>query len=69
MKKTRDNWVLITASALFLIYFANVLVGAFGGKAFLPDVTEMLTLFASCIFFVMFILHREKAATATNAQN
>ncbi|WP_420584848.1 hypothetical protein [Ruegeria sp.] len=50
----------LTASIIvFVIYFANVAMGAFAGSAFLGDVGEMLVLFAASILFVVAILKRE----------
>ena len=50
---------LATSIAVFVIYFANVALGAFGGSAFLGDVGEMLVLFAASILFVVAILQKE----------
>ena len=44
---------------VFVIYFANVAMGAFAGSAFLGDVGEMLVLFAASILFVVAILQKE----------
>lgn len=50
----------LTASIIvFAIYFTNVALGAFAGRAFLGDVGEMLVLFASTILFVIAILKIE----------
>ena len=50
----------LTASIIvFVIYFANVAMGAFAGSAFLGDVGEMLVLFAASILFVVAILKKE----------
>ncbi len=46
---------------VFCIYFTNVALGAFAGRAFLGDVGEMLVLFAASILFVVAILKREAA--------
>ena len=51
----------------FLIYFGNVALGAAGLGAPLDDLAEMLTLFASSIFFVIGILMREAAAKQTES--
>ena len=52
--------MFLTASiVVFVIYFANVAMGAFAGSAFLGDVGEMLVLFAASILFVVAILKRE----------
>ncbi len=52
--------MFLTASIIvFVIYFANVAMGAFAGGAFLGDVGEMLVLFAASILFVVAILKKE----------
>ena len=52
--------MFLAASILvFVIYFANVTLGAFAGNVFLGDVGEMLVLFAACILFVVAILKKE----------
>lgn len=52
--------MFLTASIIvFVIYFTNVALGAFAGRAFLGDVGEMLVLFASTILFVIAILKIE----------
>ncbi len=52
--------MLLAASiAVFVVYFANVALGAFAGSAFLGDVGEMLVLFAASILFVVAILKEE----------
>lgn len=50
---------LAASIAVFVIYFANVALGAFGGHIFLGDVGEMLVLFAAAILFVVAILQKE----------
>ena len=50
---------LIASLIVFIIYFVNVALGAFGGQAFLGDVGEMLVLFAASILFVVAILRKE----------
>ena len=51
---------LLAAGLLFVIYFANVILGAFAGASFMGDVNEMLVLFASSICFTIAILRAEK---------
>lgn len=52
--------MFLAASALiFVVYFANVALGAFADKAFAGDVGEMLILFAASILFVVAILKKE----------
>ncbi|EEX09756.1 conserved hypothetical protein [Ruegeria lacuscaerulensis ITI-1157] len=54
--------MFLAASAIvFVVYFANVALGAFAGRAFLGDVGEMLVLFAASILFVVAILKKEAA--------
>ncbi|UWR07860.1 hypothetical protein [Ruegeria sp. B32] len=54
--------MFLAASAIvFVVYFANVALGAFEGRAFLGDVGEMLVLFAASILFVVAILKKEAA--------
>ncbi len=50
---------LWAAAAVFIVFFANVALGAFGGGAFLGDVGEMLVLFAASILFGVAILKHE----------
>lgn len=54
-----DRLALPAALLLFLLFFANVAVGAAGMQVFLGDVAEMLVLFASCTLFVIGVLIRE----------
>ena len=46
---------------VFLIYFANVALGALWDQTYLNDVGEMLVLFAASILFVVAILKKEAA--------
>lgn len=57
------NGGMALAGALicFLVYFANVAIGASGSVPFLGDVPEALTLFAACCLFVAGVLGREAA--------
>ncbi len=50
---------LLASLIVFLLFAANVAIGASTGAAFLGDVGEMLVLFASAILFVVAILKRE----------
>lgn len=50
---------LWSAAAVFVLFFANVALGAFGSGGFLGDVGEMLVLFTASILFVAGILKRE----------
>ncbi|MEL6234695.1 MAG: hypothetical protein AAFR46_09820 [Pseudomonadota bacterium] len=56
---------LIAAAALFVVFLANILIGASGGTAFLNDVGEMLVLFGATLCFVVLILQQEATASAT----
>ena len=57
------------AVVLFGLYFLNVSLGAFGTAAFLGDVSEMLLLAISALFFVVAILKREAAAKGPTNQS
>ena len=57
---------LIASAFVFVLYFANVSLGAFMGSAVLGDVGEMLMLFVATILFVVAILKKE---TERNAQS
>ena len=50
---------LAASAVVFVVYFANVALGAFAGRAFLGAVGEMLVLFAASILFVVAILKKE----------
>lgn len=53
---------LLLSLAIFSVFFANVVMGAFFRNAFLGDVGEMLVLFAAVIVFVVAILRKEVAS-------
>lgn len=55
---------LIVAAVVFAVFVTNIVMGASGGKVFLSDVGEMLTLFLACAFFVIAVLQREYASAA-----
>jgi hypothetical protein len=59
---------LYAAIVVFIVYFANVALGAFAGSAFLGDVGEMLVLFAASILFVVAILKREADRNKRNGR-
>lgn len=59
---------ILVAGALFLVFFANVLVGAVTGSPILGDVPEMLILFVASVFFVVAILRRETEAQSADNQ-
>jgi hypothetical protein len=50
---------LWAAVVVFVAFFANVAMGAFGSGGVLGDVGEMLVLFTASILFVAGILKRE----------
>ena len=50
---------LLASLGVFLIYFANVALGAYTRSPFLGDVGEMLVLFVATILFVVAILKKE----------
>ena len=57
---------LAASIVVFVIYFANVALGAFSNAAFLGDVGEMLVLFAASILFVVAILKKEAERDTEN---
>jgi hypothetical protein len=50
---------LAASIVVFVVYFANVALGALAGSAVLSDVGEMLVLFAASVLFVVAILQKE----------
>ncbi|MFY0624290.1 MAG: hypothetical protein JXQ89_21640 [Pelagimonas sp.] len=50
---------LWAATAVFVAFFVNVTMGAFGNGGVLGDVGEMIVLFTASILFVAGILKRE----------
>ncbi|MEL6317421.1 MAG: hypothetical protein AAFR16_07250 [Pseudomonadota bacterium] len=54
--------VLLGALVCFVIFFANVSMGAAGQGVLLGDVAEMLLLFVSALLFVVGVLCREAEA-------
>ena len=56
---------LVLSGILFIAFFSNVAMGAFGQKPLLNDIQEMLTLLASSILFAVAVLRFE----AKDAQN
>ena len=59
---------LAVSTVLFVLFAANVVVGARTGDPYLSDVSEMLLLFAASIEFVIAIMQREAAAKKKNNQ-
>jgi membrane protein implicated in regulation of membrane protease activity len=53
---------LIVSAILFVIFAANVVIGASGSPPFLSDIWQMLTLFAASAAFVVAVLRREARA-------
>ena len=54
------------SAVLFGAYFINVFLGASGGGLQLSEVSEMLILVVSVLFFVAGILRKEAAAKETD---
>jgi len=54
--------MVATSAVLFVVFFGNVLLGAFAGNAFLSDAGEAVLLFAATIVFVAAMLAAEKKA-------
>lgn len=54
-----DRLALFGALILFVLFFANVSMGASGRGVFLGDVAEMLVLFGSSVLFAIGVLIRE----------
>ena len=65
----RGRPALIGALACFLVFFANITVGAMGGSVFLGDVLEMLVLFAAVLLFVAGVLVREAQDARRSPRN
>lgn len=57
--KRRGGAAFLLAAICFVFFSVNVAAGARGDGAYLGDISEMLTLFAAVLFFVMGILARE----------
>ncbi len=57
---------LAASIIVFVVYFANVVMGAYGSNAFLGDVGEMLVLFVATLLFVVAILQKEAARKNKN---
>ncbi len=62
---SKKSIIILVPCLIFAVYFANVVAGAFGMGVFLSDLTEMLTLFAACIAFVIATLYLERAGKAS----
>jgi len=62
------NMYMGIAVVLFAAYFLNVFLGAVTGSPILGDISEMLTLVVSALFFVVAILKREAAAKRSEDQ-
>ncbi len=57
---------LAASIIVFVVYFANVVLGALANNAFLGDVGEMLVLFVATVLFVVAILQKEAARKNKN---
>lgn len=53
---------VVISALLFVVFFANVLLGAFAQANFLSDVGEALLLFAAALVFVAAMLAAETKA-------
>lgn len=51
--------MIYVSLVIFLVYMANVILGATSGNRFMGDVGECLTLMLSALFFVFDILRRD----------
>lgn len=60
---------LAAAAILFGVFAINVVAGAFFGGPFLGDVTEMLFLLATSVFFVAAVLKREARTAAARTDD
>jgi hypothetical protein len=54
------------ASVFFAVYFLNVFSSAYGWGTYLTEVSELIVLVISVLFFVAGILKREAAAKKSN---
>ena len=63
------GYFIIASCGIFLLYFANVVMGSMGKEIFFSDIEEMLTLIAACIVFVIGILFREKMASEMSSKS
>jgi len=54
--------LVVFSALLFVVFFANILLGAFSTGAFLSDVGEAVVLFAATIVFVAAMLAAETKA-------
>ncbi|MEM1050281.1 MAG: hypothetical protein AAGL24_29285 [Pseudomonadota bacterium] len=59
---------LLATGLLFLVFIANIGLGAFTGSRMFGDVPEMLVLFAASICFVAAILRREADVKKNNSE-
>ena len=57
---------LFASLTVFIVYFANVALGAYTRSPFLGDVGEMLVLFVATILFVVAILKKEAERKSKN---
>lgn len=60
MRSTGKKFLIATA-AVFAVFFANVVAGAFWNARFLSDVQEMLMLVLTSLLFVVAIALFEKS--------
>ncbi|MBX2856943.1 MAG: hypothetical protein KTR21_18290 [Rhodobacteraceae bacterium] len=55
-----DGAAFVVAVILFVVFFANVSIGAVRGTPLFGDVMEMMTLLCASVAFVVGVLAREK---------
>lgn len=59
---TSTKLLVVISALLFIVFFFNVLLGAFAQANFLSDVGEALMLFITVLVFVAAMLASEKKA-------
>jgi hypothetical protein len=62
----KESIFFAIALLLFGVFAANVILGSARQPVFMNDVSEMLTLFGACIFFVVAVLILERDKNSTN---
>jgi hypothetical protein len=62
----KESIFFAIAALLFSVFAANVILGSARQPVFMSDVSEMLTLFGACIFFVVAVLILEREKNSTN---
>lgn len=67
--RSLDRAAFLAAMILFVVFFANVSIGALNGAVFLGDVAEMATLLGASAAFVAGVLIREKQRASKPSEN